>query len=238
MFVLCIPKPKSIADLEANKDITQNLRPPADLRKSVAIAVVDDKPFEPEHNLRNNNFQITTFSDVNRIDQLSDFPIVLCDLQGVGVHLSKDMQGAYLIEEVKRNYPEKAVIAFTGGSANSNISRRANIAADGNLRKDASIEEWREILDKHIARLSNPIEVWKQFRMRLVIAGITPLELLKIEHSYVSNIAAGPDATKKALEVLSNKSSSSGGVKKEIASFVTSKAFDLLFEALKGAVQA
>jgi DNA-binding NarL/FixJ family response regulator len=63
------------------------------------------------------------------------------------------MQGAYLIEEIKRNYPEKAVIAFTGGATNSNISKRAAAAADDYLRKDASIEDWRELLDKHIKNL-------------------------------------------------------------------------------------
>jgi len=134
-MIFCIPKPKSIQDLERNRGVMANLRPPAELRRSIKIAVIDDQPFAPEHNLKNNHFQIETFRDVQSIDQLADFPIVLCDLQGVGMQLAADLQGAYLIEELKSNHPEKSVIAFTGGSASSNISRRAAKAADDYLKK-------------------------------------------------------------------------------------------------------
>ena len=161
-------------------------------------------------------------------------PIVLCDLQGVGLQLASDLQGAYLIEEIKRNYPEKAVIAFTGGSTNSNISKRAILAADDYLRKDVSIEEWRDVLDKHIRNLSDPVYVWKQLRLRLIRADISPIDLLKLEHAYVSSIKAGAKNTKATLEEALKTSSSDPLVKREIASFVASKAFDLVIEAMKG----
>jgi CheY-like chemotaxis protein len=233
MFVICIPPPKSLIDLQHDKTLVARLRSPAELRKSVQIAVIDDQPFAPEHNLKNNQFQIVTYTDIHKIDQLQEFPIILCDLQGVGLQLASDLQGAYLIEEIKRNYPEKTVIAFTGGSINSNMSKRAAQAADDYLRKDASIEDWRDVLDKHIRNLSDPVYVWKQLRTRLVKADIAPLELLKLEHAYVSSIRAGAQATKAAIQDVSGSNSADPMVRKEIASFVTSKAFDLVFEALK-----
>lgn len=232
MFVLCIPKPQSLNDLQRDKKLVARLRTPAELRRSVNIAVVDDQPFAPEHNLKNNQFQISTFTDIHKVEQLADYPIVLCDLQGVGLQLASDMQGAYLIEEIKRNYPEKAVIAFTGGSTNSNMSKRAAQAADDYLRKDASIEEWRDVLDKHIRNLSDPVYVWKQFRNRLVKAEISPLELLKLEHAYVSSIQSGSDATRKAIEETYTAGDWDPSIKKEIVSFVASKAFELVFKAL------
>ena len=199
--------------------------------------MIDDQPFAPEHNLKNNQFQIVTYTDVHKVDQIVEYPIILCDLQGVGLQLASDMQGAYLIEEIKRNYPEKAVIAFTGGSANSNIARRAELAADDYLKKDASIEDWRDVLDKHIRNLSDPIYVWKQLRVRLVKAGIAPVELMKLEHAYVSTIKNGAQATKAAIEKASDSSGSDPVIKKEIMSFIASKAFDLVFEGLKAATQ-
>ena len=204
------------------------------MRRDIKIAVVDDQPFAPEHNLKNNQFQIVTYTDIHKIEQLAEFPIVLCDLQGVGLQLASDLQGAYLIEEIKRNYPEKAVIAFTGGSTNSNISKRAILAADDYLRKDVSIEEWRDVLDKHIRNLSDPVYVWKQLRLRLIRADISPIDLLKLEHAYVSSIKAGAKNTKATLEEALKTSSSDPLVKREIASFVASKAFDLVIEAMKG----
>lgn len=147
------------------------------------------------------------------------------------------MQGAYLIEEIKRNYPEKAVIAFTGGSANSNISRRAELAADDYLRKDASIEDWRDVLDKHIRNLSDPIYVWQQLRNRLVRAEVAPIDLMKLEHAYVSMIKNGAEETKEAIRKASDSSSADPVIKKEIINFIASKSFDLVFEGLKAATQ-
>lgn len=237
MYVLCFPKPQSINDLQRDKTLVARLRSPAELRKSIKIAVIDDQPFAPEHNLKNNQFQIVTYTDIHNVTQILEYPIILCDLQGVGLQLANDMQGAYLIEEIKRNYPEKAVIAFTGGSANSNISRRAELAADDYLKKDASIEDWRDILDKHIGNLSDPVYIWKQLRVRLVKAEIAPLELMKLEHAYVSSINSGATVTKNAIQRASISSGSNPVIKKEILNFVTSKAFDLIFEGMKAAAQ-
>lgn len=234
MRVFCFPKPKSITDLVHDKQISGHLRSAAELRRSIKIAVVDDQPFAPEHNLKNNQFQIVTYTDIHKIDQLEEFPIVLCDLQGVGLQLASDLQGAYLIEEIKRNYPEKAVIAFTGGSTNSTISKRASLAADDYLRKDVSIEEWRDVLDRHIRNLSDPVYVWKQLRIRLIKADITPLELLKLEHAYVTSVKSGLEITKNAIRTAASSANTDPLVNKEITGFLASKAFDLVFEALKG----
>lgn len=237
MFVLCIPKPLSINELHRDKKLAARLRSPADLRRSIKIAVIDDQPFAPEHNLKNNQFQIDTYTDIHKIEQIFDYPIILCDLQGVGLQLANDLQGAYLIEEIKRNYPEKSVIAFTGGSANSNISRRAELAADDYLRKDASIEDWRDLLDKHIRNLSDPIYAWQQLRNRLIRVEIAPIELMKLEHAYVSSIKIGAQETKDAIQKVLDTSGTDSVIKKEIKNFVTSKAFDLVFEGLKVVAQ-
>jgi hypothetical protein len=227
----CFPKPKSISDLESNKAVYDRTRKPSDLRRSIQIAVVDDQPFAPETNLRNNQFQISVLKDVNNVDELRDYQIILCDLQGVGLQLSSDMQGAFLIEEVKRNFPEKSVIAFTGGSANSNISKRAYQAADDYLKKDASIDEWRDVLDRHIKNLSSPVNVWRQFRLRLVEAGITPYELMLLEDAYVKCIKDNPCETKSAIQKIVDNGSNAH-VKSEVMAFVGSKAFDFLIAAL------
>lgn len=237
MFVLCVPTPQSIGDLRRDKTISSKLRSPSDLRRSIKIAVIDDQPFAPEHNLKNNNFQIATYTDIHKIEQVAEYPIILCDLQGVGLQLASDLQGAYLIEEIKRNYPEKAVIAFTGGSANSNISRRAETAADDYLRKDASIEEWRDVLDKHIRNLSDPVFAWQQLRVRLVAAEIAPIDLMKLEHAYVNSIKNGEKATKDAITKALEAGTPDPAVRKEITKFIASKVFYLVFEALKIAAE-
>lgn len=229
MYVLCIPAAKSIGDLEKEKRISSRLKSPSELRQNIEIAVIDDQPFSAEQNLKNNHFQITLFRDVRKIEEVSNFPIILCDLQGVGVQLAQDLQGAYLIEELKSNYPDKAVIAFTGGSINSAISKRAIKFADDYLKKDASIDEWRDVLDKHIRQLSNPVYVWKRLRIRLVEEGITPKELLKLEHVFVSNYSKGKDETKAAISDTVADTNFDADVRKAVVGFVASKVFDLIF---------
>src|SRR3546814_11988315 len=100
----------------------------------------------------------------------SDLPynIILCDLQGVGRHLDERNQGAYLIDEIKRNHPEKFVIAYTGGTSDSGIALKAAAVADFFLRKDADIQEWRDKHDRIIGFLSNPVAVWKSQRDAIV----------------------------------------------------------------------
>jgi hypothetical protein len=232
MYIVTIPKAKSIYDLQRHFDFNANLKSPASLRKSFPIAVIDDQPFLAEQNLKNNDFQIKTFRDISNIDDVKEFPIVLCDLQGVGTKLATELQGAYLIEEIKSNYPEKIVIAYTGGSSNSVISKKAMKAADSYLKKDAAIDEWRDTLDSFIKQLSDPVYVWKKLRIRLVTAGITPLELVELEDAFVRNYPKGSITTKNALNEKIADSKVDGSIKKELMSFVASKIFDLLFEAI------
>jgi DNA-binding NtrC family response regulator len=166
MYVICVPAAKSITDLENQTKVKARLTTPASIRAKFEIAVIDDQPFSPEQNLKNNYFQIRSFRDISSVNEIEQFPIVLCDLQGVGMNLAADLQGGYLIEEIKVNFPEKVVIAFTGGSTNSSIFKRATKFADNYIKKDATIDEWRDVLDKHIQQLSDPVYVWKQLRIR------------------------------------------------------------------------
>src|SRR6266567_4331143 len=83
-------------------------------RSLVSICVIDDNPFEPRRNLENVGYKITYLGDVNTIDVTTPHHIVLCDLQGVALELDNKKQGAFLIREIKTNYPEKYVVAYTG----------------------------------------------------------------------------------------------------------------------------
>ena len=233
MIILSFPKAKSISDLASDKTLLSRLKSPSELREKAQIAVIDDSPFYPEINLRNNRFQINIFKDIQRIEEISSYPIVLCDLQGVGLHLDNQNQGAYLIEEIKRNYPEKIIIAYTGGATNSSIFRRATSTADEYLKKDAQIDEWREVLDNSIKNLSNPILVWRGFHHRLVEHNTTAIDIAKIEHQYVTAIlSTSPHSQKNLQNNLQSIIKDNPPAKNEIAKFVASKAIDLLFAAL------
>jgi hypothetical protein len=160
-------------------------------REKVRIAVVDDQPFAPEQNLRNAGFQVDSIGDIKNIGELEPFQIILCDLQGVGAHFDSKYQGGFIINEVKRNYPEKFVLAYTGGSLDVAVVSYAQTFADDFLKKDADINEWRDKLDEVIGLLSNPLEVWRRQRDALVDADVSTLEILKLEDAFVRSVKEG-----------------------------------------------
>jgi DNA-binding NarL/FixJ family response regulator len=160
------------------------------------------------------------------------FSIILCDLNGVGTSLSVETQGAYVIEEIKAQYPDKIVIAYTATPSSSKLAKRAQIAADGYLRKDATIEEWRDLLDSKIKYLSNPIEVWKALRLRLLTKNIELSELIRLEQIVLKNINHDVKTTKAALESELKRIDTSSPWKPVLTKFIESKTFELAFYAL------
>ena len=200
-----------------------------ELRKKIPIVAIDDQIFLPERNLKNSGFLIETLADIQRISDVEKYQIILCDVNGVGSALSESTQGAYVIEEIKSIYPDKVVIAYTAGSASSKLVRRARTAADRYIKKDASVEEWRNLLDEVVKSLCNPIEVWKKTRIRLLYAGIELQDLMKLEQALLDNLGKGKDSVRSALqhEVQTAEASPWKG---EVTQFLVSKAFDLAFE--------
>lgn len=176
-----------IGDLERQERLG-SLRSDREKRGLIPIAVIDDEPFAAQQTLSNNGYDVRLLGDIKNLDEVTPFNIILCDLQGVGRHLDATNQGAYLIDEIKRNSPEKFVIAYTGGSGDPTIVSKANQAADTFIRKDAPVEEWRDKLDDYIDRLTNPTIVWRRQRDALVRKNIPTLDILKMEDSFVKSI--------------------------------------------------
>jgi len=151
-------------------------------------------------------------------------------VNGVGTDLSASTQGAYIIDEIKKSYPEKVVIAYTAGSSQSKLVNLAKQRADFDLRKDASVEEWRDLLDEIVKDICNPISTWKKERIRLLNSGVELGDLVKIESALLENLGKGSGNVRSAIA----KSSRDAGDGKtawgrEIGLFLASKSFDLAF---------
>lgn len=180
-----------IDELASWKKTASSLTSDKEKRERIRIAVVDDQPFAPEQNLRNAGFKVDSIGDIKTIEELEPFQIVLCDLQGVGAHFDSKYQGGFIINEIKRNYPEKFVLAYTGGSLDASVVSYAQSFADDFLKKDADIDEWRDKLDAVIRHLSDPVEVWRRQRDALVDADVSTLEILKLEDVFVQSVKRG-----------------------------------------------
>ena len=150
-----------------------------EIRKITPIAVIDDMDFYPMRNLTNNDFNCRHFRDIPNLDMVRDFPIVLVDLLGIGLELNPVSQGAHVIREIKSRFPDKYVIAYTGG-ADQQLLAPSVSAADQFTHKDTSIDDWCALLDEAIGVVKNPILMWKKLRHKLLDEGVTPLHLVCI----------------------------------------------------------
>lgn len=182
------PQFRSASELRSRAfDVHKNLSI-REKRKLIRIAVVDDNIFAPHRNLENMEYSIDFLGDVTAIQKLIPYQIVLCDLQGVGTALDAKKQGAFLIREIKKNFPEKYVVAYTGGGLNQTITREAASDADTLLKKDVDIDQWSETLDELILKLLNPYNVWQRQRRALVDRDVDTLTMLKLESAFVSSL--------------------------------------------------
>ncbi|GAB5486582.1 MAG: hypothetical protein Pars2KO_01520 [Parasphingorhabdus sp.] len=216
-----------IRDIESESNSRLGSLSIIERRKQIPIAVIDDEAFSPESNLKNNGYEINILGDLKSIEQVSEYNIILCDLQGVGRHLNAKNQGAYIIDEIKRNHPEKFVIAYTGGSVDNKITELAQNSADYFIKKDADIEDWRDKLDEIILSLSDPIFVWKRQRYALVDLDVPTLDILKLEDAYIRSLESGSD--RHYIEVVSD-----GTMNSDLRSIANSLVASGIFRILVG----
>jgi hypothetical protein len=198
------------------------------------IAVIDDEDFTPLENLRRNNYNITHMRDVHSIDALRRYHVILCDLIGVGMGLNSTMQGAHIIIEVKKSFPEKIIIAYTGGGR-PELLQPSIQSADYFLRKDANLESWCELLDKSIGDLANPVTVWKKLRYKLLEVGLVPYQLAELEDDFVVTILKGEAYSINRLSREADRLQISPTAKAVLEHVIVHVGFELAREYIKGA---
>ena len=159
-------------------------------RAAVKIGVIDDQPFAPQANLLSYGYSISPVGDIKHLSEVAPFHMVLCDIMGVGKHFDPSLQGASIIAEVKKTYPEKVVVAYTGAAMNERAARIANARADRIIKKDISLEEWTQNLDELAADSVNPYVIWLKLRRRFMELEVRTRDILALEDAYVRSVLA------------------------------------------------
>ena len=154
-------------------------------RLNYKILCIDDQGFSKEDNLRRNNFNITTVNDIDKIDFVSEYDIVICDIQGVGRKLGSEYEGAHLISEIKKRFPLKKVIAYSGQTFNTNYNYYFQLA-DLTLNKDTDLDDWIDYLDDQIKSMIDPYEIWISIRKYLIAKNIPTSTVSNIEQDYIN----------------------------------------------------
>ncbi len=160
----------------------------AEAKSRVEIAVLDDNPFAPREALLVHKFRVVELGpDIRSLDQVSTYPIIVCDVGGVGKAFGSQLEGAHLVTEIRKAYPDKFLMAYTGMTYSLAITN-ALTAADKRMEKDASVEAWVQTLEAGINEVMNPRSRWIRLRRALLERGVELLEVLKLEQAFIKSV--------------------------------------------------
>lgn len=156
-------------------------------RGKVPILCIDDEGLEYEGIIRHHGFNIRVVHDVNDIKAVSEYPVVICDIQGVGKTFRSRFEGAHIIEEIKKQYPNKFVIAYTGQKHDA-LYNKYFLMADAMYSKDIDSDQWVENLDLAIRDVIDPVAQWKRMREYLFSKDVSIRNVYLLELDYIESI--------------------------------------------------
>lgn len=162
-----------------------------DLRKKVKFLVIDDEPFVYLEKLRNAKFNITQLSDISDLHAISEYQVIICDINGVGKAFSNKYGGAFVLNQMKQLYPEKQFAYYSGNPVYTKeiINLLDNITS---IPKDVEIDQWTSYFDQFLENCVNPKFAWKQVRDLCIAYDIPTYSIARLEDEYVRKIENKP----------------------------------------------
>jgi len=184
---------KTIQHLNVNTVVGEEAM--KNLRKRIEILVVDDDvQGRLDESLRNCGYErVAMVRDVERIQDVERFQMVLVDILGVGSRLNAngaplEFQGLSLAEDIKRMYPTKKVIVFSATLQEYKANYILKTVVDGSFEKNPKIDARNNIIDTCLRDIIDPKNNWLKFRQRLLDADVPITEVARLESYYVKRI--------------------------------------------------
>lgn len=153
-------------------------------RNTVDILCIDDQGFQYEEILRHHGFSIRVIKDIEDIKAVEAYPIVICDIKGIGKSFNSPYEGGHIIQEIKKCYPSKTVVAFSGHSFDTKYNKFFKMA-DHVVSKDIDSDDWVNLLDEIVKQMISPIEQWKSMRQYLINQDVSTKTVFKLEQEYI-----------------------------------------------------
>lgn len=179
--------PYTLNNLNPNTAITSI----ADLKNKIQILVIDDRDFSFLDSLINREFRIRQRKDIDDINDVVSFDIILCDIRGVGKFLNSQYEGANLIKEIKTQHPNKYVIAYTANDYDARFENYLNYADKVFAKGMLGPEDWASMLEEALKSQASPANLWKKTRKALLDAGVPTITVAKYESAYVQSLNNG-----------------------------------------------
>lgn len=156
-------------------------------RSSHKVALIDDNVFPIVDELRRHGFDITTFTDIEHVDAIKNYGVIISDIKGVGKKFGSKFEGAHLIEEIHKQFPNKYLIAYSSSTFNPSYNEYFKLC-DITKRKGIDIQEWVRTLDISIQSLNDPIFQWEKTRKYLIEQKLPINYVSQLEQAYSKSI--------------------------------------------------
>lgn len=176
---IILGKVYSLADLSTAKQAFSSI----DVRQRIPILFIDDEGFVYKEHLRNEKYLISCITQIEDWGAAAEYPIVICDIKGVGTNFDEKEEGLNVIRQLKKKYPFKHYAVYSG--ANYHIEALMDLEGVSLIKKDPEIEDWRAYLDEFIRRATDPKENWKIIRDFLLQKDVPLLDVVLLESNFV-----------------------------------------------------
>lgn len=159
----------------------------SDLKKKTEILVIDDDSFTYLETLKRCEYRIDYRADIQSLNDVAEYDIILCDVRGVGKFLDSDFQGAFLVKQIREKYPNKIIIAYTASNYDPKFSEFLAFA-DETVVKGTSLEDWDGLLKEKLHELVDPVKQWQKTRSALLQSGVSIGMVAKYESDFVKAV--------------------------------------------------
>ena len=180
-MLISIGKKKRLSDIQGKTPEMSKLK------QTYRIAVIDDNPFAKSGALAAHNFQLAELGDIRRIDQISEYPIVVCDIRGVGAAFDSPLEGAHVLAEIRKLYPDKFLVAYSGTESDMSYNDLLR-TVDVSVTKDARTEVWVSVLENGLQQVGDPFKRWIRFRNQLSQRGVDGSEIYRLEQAFLKSL--------------------------------------------------
>ncbi|MBQ4631161.1 MAG: hypothetical protein IJB70_09285 [Clostridia bacterium] len=161
------------------------------LKKMTSILVIDDRDFTYLEPLKQYEYNISQKNDLNMLTDVEAFDVILCDIRGVGKFLESTFEGANLIKQLKKKYPNKTIIAYTANDYDASFQEYLVYADEIVPKGGYDIEDWDSLLTRILKECANPTTQWKKTRKALEEADVQTVDIAKYESDYVKAVKSG-----------------------------------------------
>lgn len=154
-------------------------------RNGIKIAIIDDMEVPYLESLRRSGYNVRHYKDIEDFDMLKAYSVIVCDIKGVGKHFGSKLEGAYIIKEARKLYPEKYIIAMSSAVYKINVAKVIGVA-DDKIVRDTDLDRVSDAIDTAVSTMRSNRLRWLRLRDNLLnIHNVDMHDVWLIEQDFI-----------------------------------------------------